>query len=98
MGDERIEWLLVAGLELESLGESGFFMGGALFDHVEPAMRIYREEIFGPVLSLVRVRREHRGPTDQRARVRQRRRNLHARRRDSTRIRRGDRGRSFPAH
>src|SRR5205085_388531 len=33
----------------------GFFLGGCLFDHVEPTMRIYREEIFGPVLSIVRV-------------------------------------------
>jgi malonate-semialdehyde dehydrogenase (acetylating)/methylmalonate-semialdehyde dehydrogenase len=34
---------------------SGFFMGGSLFDRVTPAMRIYQEEIFGPVLVLVRV-------------------------------------------
>lgn len=34
---------------------SGFFMGGCLFDDVKPAMRIYREEIFGPVLCIVRV-------------------------------------------
>ncbi|HEY1104173.1 MAG TPA: CoA-acylating methylmalonate-semialdehyde dehydrogenase [Burkholderiaceae bacterium] len=33
----------------------GFWLGGTLFDHVTPAMRIYREEIFGPVLSCVRV-------------------------------------------
>jgi malonate-semialdehyde dehydrogenase (acetylating) / methylmalonate-semialdehyde dehydrogenase len=35
--------------------ESGFFMGGCLFDEVTPAMRIYKEEIFGPVLSIVRA-------------------------------------------
>jgi len=35
--------------------ESGFFTGGTLFDHVTPNMRIYKEEIFGPVLSCVRV-------------------------------------------
>jgi malonate-semialdehyde dehydrogenase (acetylating) / methylmalonate-semialdehyde dehydrogenase len=35
--------------------EGGFFTGGTLFDHVTPAMRIYKEEIFGPVLSVVRV-------------------------------------------
>lgn len=35
--------------------ESGFFTGGTLFDHVTPEMRIYKEEIFGPVLSCVRV-------------------------------------------
>jgi malonate-semialdehyde dehydrogenase (acetylating) / methylmalonate-semialdehyde dehydrogenase len=36
--------------------EAGFWMGGSLFDHVTPNMRIYREEIFGPVLSCVRVK------------------------------------------
>src|SRR5262249_43481697 len=35
--------------------ESGFFMGGCLFDEVTPGMRIYKEEIFGPVLSVVRA-------------------------------------------
>ncbi len=35
--------------------ERGFFMGPVLFDAVTPAMRIYREEIFGPVLVVVRV-------------------------------------------
>jgi malonate-semialdehyde dehydrogenase (acetylating)/methylmalonate-semialdehyde dehydrogenase len=35
--------------------ESGFFLGGSLFDGVLPAMKIYREEIFGPVLCVVRV-------------------------------------------
>jgi len=35
--------------------EDGFFLGGCLFDQVTPAMRIYREEIFGPVLSVVRA-------------------------------------------
>ena len=35
--------------------ENGFFTGGTLFDHVSPAMRIYQEEIFGPVLACVRV-------------------------------------------
>jgi malonate-semialdehyde dehydrogenase (acetylating)/methylmalonate-semialdehyde dehydrogenase len=36
--------------------EDGFFLGGCLFDHVTPEMRIYKEEIFGPVLSVVRAR------------------------------------------
>ncbi len=36
--------------------EAGFFTGGTLFDHVKPTMRIYKEEIFGPVLSCVRVK------------------------------------------
>lgn len=35
--------------------EEGFFTGGTLFDHVRPGMRLYREEIFGPVLACVRV-------------------------------------------
>ena len=34
----------------------GFFLGGCLFDKVKPSMRIYKEEIFGPVLSVVRAR------------------------------------------
>jgi malonate-semialdehyde dehydrogenase (acetylating)/methylmalonate-semialdehyde dehydrogenase len=35
--------------------ENGFFLGGCLFDDVTPRMRVYREEIFGPVLVVVRV-------------------------------------------
>ncbi|MBM3623870.1 MAG: aldehyde dehydrogenase family protein, partial [Alphaproteobacteria bacterium] len=35
--------------------ENGFYMGGCLFDEVKPEMRIYKEEIFGPVLSIVRA-------------------------------------------
>ena len=35
--------------------EDGFYLGGCLFDRVLPHMRIYREEIFGPVLSVVRA-------------------------------------------
>ncbi len=48
--------LVVDGRGLRVPGrEGGFFMGGTLFDHVTPAMRLWREEIFGPVLSCVRV-------------------------------------------
>jgi malonate-semialdehyde dehydrogenase (acetylating) / methylmalonate-semialdehyde dehydrogenase len=48
--------LLVDGRRLKVPGhEEGFFTGGTLFDHVTPGMRIYREEIFGPVLSCVRA-------------------------------------------
>jgi malonate-semialdehyde dehydrogenase (acetylating)/methylmalonate-semialdehyde dehydrogenase len=48
--------LVVDGRELRVAGhENGFFLGGCLFDRVTPAMGIYREEIFGPVLSVVRV-------------------------------------------
>lgn len=35
--------------------EGGYFMGPCLFDHVKPGMAIYQEEIFGPVLGVVRV-------------------------------------------
>ncbi|WP_411834490.1 CoA-acylating methylmalonate-semialdehyde dehydrogenase [Pseudoxanthomonas mexicana] len=35
--------------------DGGFFLGGCLFDRVTPSMRLYREEIFGPVLCVVRV-------------------------------------------
>ncbi len=35
--------------------EGGFWLGGSLFDHVTPEMKIYKEEIFGPVLVVVRV-------------------------------------------
>ena len=48
--------LLVDGRGYSLAGhEQGFFLGGSLFDHLTPAMKIYREEIFGPVLSMVRV-------------------------------------------
>ena len=48
--------LLVDGRSLKVPGhENGFFIGGSLFDHVTPEMDIYKEEIFGPVLSTVRV-------------------------------------------
>jgi malonate-semialdehyde dehydrogenase (acetylating)/methylmalonate-semialdehyde dehydrogenase len=43
------------GAEIPGRGD-GFFLGGCLFDGVRPQMRIYREEIFGPVLAVVRVR------------------------------------------
>ncbi|WP_353860915.1 CoA-acylating methylmalonate-semialdehyde dehydrogenase [Azospirillum formosense] len=36
--------------------EGGFFLGGCLFDRVTPDMSVYREEIFGPVLCVVRVK------------------------------------------
>ncbi|MDC7707592.1 CoA-acylating methylmalonate-semialdehyde dehydrogenase [Vogesella indigofera] len=48
--------LVVDGRQLSVAGcESGFFVGGTLFDKVTPEMTIYREEIFGPVLCIVRV-------------------------------------------
>ena len=49
--------LLVDGRNLKLQGyENGFYIGGCLFDHVTKEMRIYKEEIFGPVLSVVRVK------------------------------------------
>jgi malonate-semialdehyde dehydrogenase (acetylating) / methylmalonate-semialdehyde dehydrogenase len=42
------------GLKLQGY-ENGFFLGGCVFDDVKPEMRIYKEEIFGPVLSVVRA-------------------------------------------
>jgi malonate-semialdehyde dehydrogenase (acetylating)/methylmalonate-semialdehyde dehydrogenase len=48
--------LLVDGRGRRVAGhEAGFFLGPCLFDRVEPSMRIYKEEIFGPVLCVVRV-------------------------------------------
>ena len=48
--------LVVDGRGVQVPGhESGFFLGGCLFDRVSPTMRIYQEEIFGPVLAIVRV-------------------------------------------
>ena len=48
--------LVVDGRDLKLQGyEGGFFIGGTLFDDVKPDMRIYKEEIFGPVLAVVRA-------------------------------------------
>ncbi|GGK32607.1 CoA-acylating methylmalonate-semialdehyde dehydrogenase [Salinarimonas ramus] len=49
--------LVVDGRNFSLQGyENGFYMGGCLFDDVTPDMRIYKEEIFGPVLSVVRAK------------------------------------------
>jgi len=49
--------LVVDGRGFKMQGyEKGFFMGGCLFDEVKPDMKIYKEEIFGPVLSVVRAK------------------------------------------
>ncbi len=61
-----IDWIdrgVAEGAELVADGRpfhhperpDGFFLGVTLFDHVTPAMTIYQEEIFGPVLGVVRV-------------------------------------------
>ncbi len=49
--------LVVDGRKVKLQGyEKGFYMGGCLFDNVTEKMKIYKEEIFGPVLSVVRVK------------------------------------------
>jgi len=48
--------LVVDGRTLRVPGhEGGYFLGGCLFDHVTASMKIYRDEIFGPVLAVMRV-------------------------------------------
>ena len=49
--------LVVDGRNVTVAGfEGGYFLGPCLFDHVKPGMKIYQEEIFGPVLGVVRVK------------------------------------------
>jgi malonate-semialdehyde dehydrogenase (acetylating)/methylmalonate-semialdehyde dehydrogenase len=56
LGIEEGADLVVDGRDLVVDGhEDGFFLGGCLFDNVTPQMRIYQEEIFGPVLCVVRA-------------------------------------------
>ena len=64
---QRIEGYIASGVEqgatlvMDGRGlvvpgrEQGYFLGASLFDNVTPDMKIYREEIFGPVLCVVRV-------------------------------------------
>ncbi len=53
--DEGAELLLDGrGLKLQG-HEDGYFIGPTLFDHVKPAMKTYQDEIFGPVLQVVRA-------------------------------------------
>lgn len=57
LGVEEGATLAVDGRGFKLQGyENGFFMGGCLFDNVTADMRIYQEEIFGPVLSVVRAK------------------------------------------
>ena len=49
--------LVIDGRDIKMQGyENGYYIGGCLFDQVTKDMRIYKEEIFGPVLSVVRVK------------------------------------------
>ena len=55
-GEDAGAKLVIDGRDVAARGEDGgFWLGPTLFDHVTPDMEIYREEIFGPVLSVVRV-------------------------------------------
>jgi malonate-semialdehyde dehydrogenase (acetylating)/methylmalonate-semialdehyde dehydrogenase len=55
-GVEQGAKLVVDGRDHKVVGrENGFFIGGTLFDHVTPDMTIYKEEIFGPVLCMLRA-------------------------------------------
>jgi malonate-semialdehyde dehydrogenase (acetylating)/methylmalonate-semialdehyde dehydrogenase len=57
IGEKEGAKLLVDGRNLKLQGyEKGYYMGGCLFDHVKKNMQIYKEEIFGPVLSVVRAK------------------------------------------
>lgn len=57
MGVDEGAKLLLDGREFRLQGyETGFFIGPSLFDHVTPEMQSYRDEIFGPVLQVVRAR------------------------------------------
>jgi malonate-semialdehyde dehydrogenase (acetylating)/methylmalonate-semialdehyde dehydrogenase len=57
LGIEEGARLRVDGRGFKMQGyEAGFYMGGCLFDEVQASMRIYKEEIFGPVLSVVRAK------------------------------------------
>jgi malonate-semialdehyde dehydrogenase (acetylating)/methylmalonate-semialdehyde dehydrogenase len=54
-GEAEGATLIVDGRAHPVASEEGFFIGGTLFDHVGTQMKIYKEEIFGPVLAVVRV-------------------------------------------
>lgn len=55
-GEEQGAKILCDGRDIHVVGhENGFFIGPTLFDHVSPQMTIYQEEIFGPVLCLIRA-------------------------------------------
>ena len=87
--------LVVDGRGVKVAGhEDGYFLGACLFDHVKPGMTIYQEEIFGPVLGVVRVKTAagSHGP-DRRPRIRQRHLHLHPRRRGRALLHRPHSGR-----
>ncbi|HEX6983896.1 MAG TPA: CoA-acylating methylmalonate-semialdehyde dehydrogenase, partial [Planctomycetaceae bacterium] len=54
-GTEQGATVVTDGRQHEAFGSDGFFLGPSLIDHVTPEMDSYRNEIFGPVLEVVRV-------------------------------------------
>ena len=55
LGESEGAELVVDGRRHESAASPGYFLGPTLFDHATPDMRVYKEEIFGPVLTMLRV-------------------------------------------
>ena len=55
-GEDAGATVLLDGRDHEVTSKPGFFLGPTLFDHVNPEMSIYKEEIFGPVLVVLRVK------------------------------------------
>jgi malonate-semialdehyde dehydrogenase (acetylating) / methylmalonate-semialdehyde dehydrogenase len=55
IGQKEGATLVRDGRKDEAYHENGFFIGPTIFDNVDPSMRIWKEEIFAPVLSIVRV-------------------------------------------
>ena len=68
------------GRKVPAAESEGFFVGPSIVDHVKPEMRLAQEEIFGPVLSVVRVKTSKRRSRSARLPVRQRRQHLHQQR------------------
>jgi malonate-semialdehyde dehydrogenase (acetylating)/methylmalonate-semialdehyde dehydrogenase len=55
LGEEEGAELLVDGRRHDITKSSGYFLGPTLLDHATPEMRVYQEEIFGPVLTMTRA-------------------------------------------
>lgn len=56
IGEKEGASLVRDGRKDEAFHENGYFIGPTIFDHVDPSMKIWKEEIFAPVLSVVRVK------------------------------------------
>ncbi|MBG9654515.1 CoA-acylating methylmalonate-semialdehyde dehydrogenase [Bacillus firmus] len=56
IGEKEGAKLVRDGRKDEAYHENGYFIGPTIFDHVDPSMKIWKEEIFAPVLSVVRVK------------------------------------------